>query len=124
MITEFPFTTEIPHVYSVRNFRQDPNIRDQPRYGVTDGAGRVDEAGGVRPAGGGGPTGRRSRHWATIASLRDWCLRCDGVAGGRAVDGAEEVAVDPVPQEDAERQLPAEARGQEARVMRDVDGGN
>src|ERR1700733_1335248 len=46
----------------------------------------------------------------------------EGVPGGGAVDGPEEVTVDPVPEEDAERQLPAEARAEEARVMRDVDG--
>src|ERR1700685_2274354 len=34
----------------------------------------------------------------------------EGVPGGGAVDSPEEVTVDPVPEEDAERQLPAPAR--------------
>src|ERR1700722_2768735 len=39
----------------------------------------------------------------------------------RAVDRAEEVPVDPVPQEDAEYQLPAEASAEETGVVRNVD---
>jgi hypothetical protein len=29
LITEIPLSTEFPHVYGVRKFRQDPSFRDQ-----------------------------------------------------------------------------------------------